>query len=143
LGDSAAPGDTVAQIVPEGDTELAAGLLQAGEAVATAFAQITAGTAADPAPLLVAAQHKLAAMAGIKSVRINPRAGSITIHYDADALKRTDLLAALEEVGCMSGRVRSDEGMRKLADTFGKALVGAVMHKAVEQSARTLVAAVI
>ena len=41
------PSDAVTQVVPEGDAELAAGLFQAGEAVAAAFAQIAAGAAAD------------------------------------------------------------------------------------------------
>ncbi len=90
-----------------------------------------------------AAERSLAAMTGVESVRINPRAGSITVHYDIDVLRRTDLLAALEEVGCMSAVSRSDESVRKMADTFGKALVGAMMQKAVEQSARTLVGALI
>jgi len=39
--------DAVAEVIPEGDTELAAGLLQAGEAVATAFAQLAAGATTD------------------------------------------------------------------------------------------------
>lgn len=91
----------------------------------------------------LAAQNRLVSMDGVQSVRINPRAGSITILYDANALRQADLLSALHEVGCMSAAVRSDEHVRKVADTFGKALVGAVMQKAVEQSARTLVGALI
>jgi hypothetical protein len=43
--------DAVAQVFPEGDAELAASFLQAGKAVATAFAQIAADAAADFAPL--------------------------------------------------------------------------------------------
>lgn len=91
----------------------------------------------------LAAQRRLTGMAGVRSIRINPRIGSITVHYDAELLRRADLLATLEEIGCLSASSRSDVGMRKVAETFSKALVGAVMQKAAEQSARTLVGALI
>ena len=54
--------NAVAEIVPERDAELAAGLLWAGEAVATAFAQLAAGAAADLAPLHMATDVTFAAI---------------------------------------------------------------------------------
>jgi len=61
--------DAVTQIVPERDAELAAGLFQTGEAVATAFAQIAAGAAADLAPLHIAANVAFAAIGVQDDVR--------------------------------------------------------------------------
>lgn len=90
-----------------------------------------------------AAERRLTAMDGVQNVRVNPRAGSITVHYDTEVLRQSDLLATLEQSGCMAVTMRSDEGLRKAADTFGKALVGAVVKTAVERSARTLVGALI
>lgn len=89
------------------------------------------------------ARARLVAMAGVREVRLNPRAGSITIHYDPSLLKHSDLLGVLEDVGCLSGATRSDAAARKVGEMFGKALVGAVMQKALERSARTLVGALI
>ncbi len=89
------------------------------------------------------AERQLRAMAGVRQVRFNPHAGSITINYDPRALTQSDLLATLERVGCLGAKSRSDEGARVVGEMFGKALVGAVVQKAVEQSARTLVGALI
>ncbi len=61
--------DAVAQVIPGGDAELAAGLLQAGETVATAFTQIAAGAAADLASLHVAADVAFAAVGMQDDVR--------------------------------------------------------------------------
>jgi copper chaperone CopZ len=90
-----------------------------------------------------AAERQLKAMAGVRQVRVNPHAGSITVHYDTAALEQSDLLTALEQLGCLQAASRSDEVARKMGEMFGKALVGAVVQKAVEQSARTLVGALI
>lgn len=90
-----------------------------------------------------AAERQLKAMAGVRQVRMNLHAGSITVHYDTAVLHQSDLLAALEQLGCLQTASRSDEVARKMGEMFGKALVGAVVQKAVEQSARTLVGAFI
>ena len=90
-----------------------------------------------------AAERKLLALTGVRQVRVNPHAGSITVHYDSALLKQSDLLAVLEQCGCLGASIRSDEVTRKAGELFGKALVGAVVQKAVEQSARTLVGALI
>ena len=86
-----------------------------------------------------AAEGKLRAMVGVRQVRVNPPAGSITVHYDPAVLKKSHLLAALEETGCLGATSRNDEGVRKMGEVFGRALVGAVVQKAIEQSARTLI----
>lgn len=88
-----------------------------------------------------AAQARLLAMDGIRSVEIKPRAASLIVQYDPECLSRAALFATLEELGCMAPVRRDNAHVRQIGETFGKALVGAVMQKAVEQSARTLVGA--
>jgi len=90
-----------------------------------------------------AAQTRLLALTGVRQVRVNPHAGSITVHYDAALLEQPDLLSVLEQCGCLGATGRSDEVSRKAGELLGKALVGAFVQKAVEQSARTLVSALI
>ena len=85
------------------------------------------------------AERQLQAMDGVRGVRINPRAGSITVHYDPASLGQTELLAALEQVGCLGAARVADADSNKVIEMFGHALVGAVVRKAVEHSARTLV----
>ncbi len=87
----------------------------------------------------LAAEKLLKELTGVRSFRVNPHAGSIIVHYDTAELKQSDLLAILEQVGCLEASSRSDESARKMGEIFGKALVGAVVQKIVEQSARTLV----
>ena len=87
----------------------------------------------------LAAERQLRVLNGVRSVRVNPHAGSITVHYDTEVLKQSDLLATLEQVGCLGATTRTDESARKMGEMFGKALVGAVVQKVVERSARTLV----
>jgi hypothetical protein len=87
------------------------------------------------------AQAQLMAMDGVRDVQINPRAASIVVHYEPGALSRVELFAALEDLGCMAPVRRDSDQAHHLGETFGKALVGAVVQKAVEQSARSLVGA--
>jgi copper chaperone CopZ len=87
------------------------------------------------------AQAQLMAMDGVRDVQINPRASSIVVQYDPDRMSRAELFATLEELGCMAPVRRDSEHGVRLGETFGKALVGAAVQKAVEQSARTLVGA--
>lgn len=91
-----------------------------------------------------AARSRLLAMDGVRNVEINPRAASLLVQYDPQTISRSSLFAALEELGCMSSTVlRDGEHARKLGETFGKALIGAVVKTAVERSARTLVGALV
>lgn len=85
------------------------------------------------------AQAQLMAMDGIREVQINQRASSIVVQYDPERLSRAQLFSALEELGCMAAVRRESAHSHKLGETFGKALVGAMVQKAVEQSARGLV----
>ncbi len=89
------------------------------------------------------ARERLMAMEGIRSVEVNARAASLIVQYDPARVSRALLFATLEDLGCMSAVRRDNEHMRRIGETFGKALVGAAMQKAVEQSARTLVGALI
>lgn len=79
----------------------------------------------------------LQAMEGVKSVKLNVHASSLTIHYDPKVYGQSELLAALEAAGCLhlaaglparpaSGRLISGEGV---AGAFGKALVGALAQR--------------
>lgn len=80
----------------------------------------------------------LQALEGVDSVRHNVHAGSLTIHYDPQVKGQTDLLAALEQAGCVHGRtaveaaspaarIATGEGV---AGLFGKALMGALAQRA-------------
>ncbi|NKN31951.1 HMA2 domain-containing protein [Marichromatium bheemlicum] len=85
------------------------------------------------------AQRQLLALEGVREVRFNPRASSLTLLYDPERIGRAQLLAALEQHGC----VEVGPGTGTLTNTaghlFGKALVGAFVNKAVERSAYKLV----
>lgn len=89
------------------------------------------------------AQAQLMGMDGVRDVQINPRASSIVVQYDPERLSRVELFATLEELGCMAPVRRDSDHSSRLGETFGKALVGAAVQKAVEQSARTLVGALV
>jgi hypothetical protein len=88
-----------------------------------------------------AAHDRLMAMEGVRSVEIKPRAASLIVQYDPERISRAALFATLEELGCMAPVRRDNAHVRQIGETFGKAVVGAMMQKAVEQSARTLVGA--
>ena len=90
-----------------------------------------------------AARERLLAMEGIRHVEIRPRAASLIVQYDPDRVTRATLFATLEELGCLSPVRRESEHVRRIGETFGRALVGAVVQKAVEQSARTLVSVLV
>lgn len=90
-----------------------------------------------------AAAAHLRAMSGVRHVQVASRAGSITVHYDPNLLRHAELLATLEGLGCLHAASRTDESARMMGEMFGKALVGAVVQKAVERSARTLVGALL
>lgn len=80
----------------------------------------------------------LQATDGVEEVRVNARAGSLTVLYDPSARTHTELLAALEQAGCLNcaglpaapkaGAVRNGQ-KTDLAGTFGKALVGALAQR--------------
>lgn len=85
------------------------------------------------------AEGELSAIDGVREVRVNPRAGSITVHYEPTRLTRAQILDRLEQVGCLGTEIRADQGASRVHEAFGKALVGAVVQKAVERSAIKLV----
>ena len=89
------------------------------------------------------AEKKLLSMTGVQKVRVNSRAGSITVNYDPAGVEQSHILAILEEVGCIGASSHRGEGARVIGEMFGKALVGAVVRTAVERSARSLIGAMI
>lgn len=74
---------------------------------------------------------------------MNARAGSITILYDP--LKRTqgELLAILEELGCISAARASAARDNQITGLFGKALLGALAQTVAQRSVSTLVGAIL
>jgi hypothetical protein len=82
----------------------------------------------------------LEALEGVNSVTLNPRAGSLTVLYDPDRRSQHDLLAAVEEAGCLQGaRQHAAAAAGDVAEAFGKALVGAL----VQRTAQSLIAALL
>jgi copper chaperone CopZ len=76
------------------------------------------------------------AVDGVTQVRINPRARSITVNYDPARLTRSQLLTLLEECGCVETAAQTASTLStKAGEAFGKALIGAVVNKAIERSA--------
>jgi hypothetical protein len=85
------------------------------------------------------AEAELLVTEGVREVRVNPRAGSITVHYEPTRLTRSQILDRLEHVGCLGASMRADLGGPRVHEAFGKALAGAIVQKAVERSALRLV----
>jgi copper chaperone CopZ len=79
----------------------------------------------------------LQAMPGVETVKLNPRAGSLTVHYDPDIQTQAELLAALETAGCLHlaagaqtrAPARPGAPREGVTDLFGKALVGALAQR--------------
>lgn len=87
-----------------------------------------------------AAQNRLVALEGVTQVRLNGHAGSITVNYDPERLTKQALLDVMKDLGCTQTAPRRNLAVAsKAGEMFGKALVGAVINKAVERSALKLV----
>jgi hypothetical protein len=89
------------------------------------------------------AQDRILAMDGVNHVRLNPRAGSLTVQYDPARLTRGELMDILGDIGCLPSSTRATASDMPLAGKagalFGKALAGALVNKVVERSAFKLV----
>lgn len=88
-------------------------------------------------------QDQLIALDGVTHVRLNPRAGSITVNYDPTRVSRHHLLAQLNDAGCFGVQTHDDEPAGKTGELFGKALMGAIVNKIAERSALKLVSALL
>ncbi|MFD2110364.1 HMA2 domain-containing protein [Thiorhodococcus fuscus] len=90
-----------------------------------------------------AVQMLLLSLEGVRQVRLNTHAGSITVHYSPEQLTHLELLAAMKGLDCPAQErdVVSPAVVGKAGAMFGKALVGAFINKAVERSAFKLVGA--
>jgi hypothetical protein len=89
------------------------------------------------------AQKTLQTLKGVLAVTVNPRAGSMTVHYDPKHCAQLDLLAVLERVGCLGNTRRNGEGAGQMGELVGKALFGALVQKTVERSVQSLVGALL
>lgn len=90
------------------------------------------------------ASRGLSSLEGVNDVAVNARAGSITVRYDPGQCTQGELLAVLEELGCISGQRNSGQQPTgvvggKAAGLFGKALVGALAQTLAQRSVQTLV----
>ena len=86
-----------------------------------------------------AAARQLAALEGVGEVKINAQAGSITIRYDPAERTQTELLAVMEDLGCVGARRTASAGESQVAGLFGKALLGALAQTVAQRSVATLV----
>lgn len=91
------------------------------------------------AGLASAAADRLCAVEGVDEVSINPRAGSITVRYAPGRCTQAQLLGVLEEAGCIGARRGAAPADTKVADLFGKALIGALAQTVAQRSVQTLV----
>lgn len=77
----------------------------------------------------------LQALAGVELVKLNPHAGSLTVHYDPDVHTQAELLAVLETAGCLHAAAAIHAAARPaapkegVAGAFGKALVGVLAQR--------------
>ena len=95
------------------------------------------------------AVRRLEALEGVREVTVNPRAASITAHYDPERVDSRQLLAMLEEAGCVGAiRYRGDGSARsggepKRDGVFTRALIGALAQNVAQRSVQTLVSALL
>jgi copper chaperone CopZ len=86
---------------------------------------------------------------GVEAVDVNTLTGSITVKYDAGRLSAEALLHVLCQGGyCDPTAASRNDGYLQLAATraghvVGKMVFGMVVEKAVERSARALIAAIL
>lgn len=88
---------------------------------------------------ILAAARQLRELPGVADISINASAGSVTVRYDAGQHSQGELLAVLEQVGCIGARRVANTDHAPLVGLFGKALVGALANTVAQQSVRTLV----
>lgn len=88
---------------------------------------------------IMQAARELSDLPGVGEVSINAKAGSITVRYDPERHCQGELLAVLEEVGCIGARQVANSDNAPLAGLFGKALVGALAQTVAQRSVATLV----
>ncbi len=86
-----------------------------------------------------AAARQLAALGGVDEVKVNAQAGSITVRYDPAERTQTELLAVMEDFGCVGARRASGAADSQVAGLFGKALLGALAQTVAQRSVATLV----
>lgn len=91
---------------------------------------------------------RLRALDGIHQATHNADAGSLTVLYDPRQRTHGELLAVLEDLGCIGGgRAHSgaaaDTRDGQLAGLFGKALLGALAQNVANRSVATLVGALL
>lgn len=86
-----------------------------------------------------AAARQLVALEGVDEVKVNAHAGSITVRYDPAQRTQGELLAVMEELGCVGAREVGSSRNGEVAGLFGKALLGALAQTLAQRSVATLV----
>jgi copper chaperone CopZ len=91
-------------------------------------------------------QDFLSVIPGIESVRTSTVTGSIIIHYDSKTISSREITDIVEEKGYFDKKkaVTSDQywnhSLEKVGQTVGKVVFGAMVEKAFEGSALSLIA---
>jgi hypothetical protein len=97
-----------------------------------------------------AALQKLQASEGIRSVRLNPKAGSVTIFYDVEATDAARILAFLQDECLRAARIQAAplQSARQprrsgnpLAAEIGRMALGVLVNKGVTFSLASLLGA--
>ena len=83
--------------------------------------------------------NRLRDLDGIRSVALNPKAGSITIHYDPKIQDGDGLLRMMSASGCVPAQAAQPGLASQIGPLFGKALMGALAQR----TAQTLVTAIL
>ena len=91
---------------------------------------------------------RVRALEGVHQATVNADAGSLTVLYDPARRGQGELLAVLEDLGCIgSGRAVSGAAQGTQDPTFpgliGKAMIGALAQTVVQRSVATLVGALL
>ncbi len=83
--------------------------------------------------------NRLRDLDGIRSVALNPKAGSITIHYDPKIQDGDGLLRMMSASGRVPAQAARPGLASQIGPLFGKALMGALAQR----TAQTLVTAIL
>ncbi|EIJ40979.1 hypothetical protein BegalDRAFT_0053 [Beggiatoa alba B18LD] len=79
---------------------------------------------------------------GVESCQINPKTGSLLVHYDVTCLTGDDILYQLHKVGCLESGLTTAMSQRSAVNhtgaLLGNALFSAVVKKSLETSMLSL-----
>jgi hypothetical protein len=77
---------------------------------------------------------------GVRDHRLNPKTGSLLVHYDAESLQADDILYQMVKAGCLESGIaaaaeqRSRGPVTSVGSMVGSALFGTFVKKSLETS---------